>query len=340
MSINNIIPTKTISENENVCNIKPVIVNSMIPVSKGFNYKKLCIMIFVTLFLIFLMISAVISIIGIVFIYHTMNEPIPIISPTISPTIIVYNHSYNISSYPSHVPTYMPSHVPTYMPTYMPSISPSQSPTFSPSISPSVVPTANPSQVPTFSPSVSPTTYPSQMPTYFPSISPSVSPTTLPSQVPTFSPSDTPTTYPSQYPTYSLTRNNVHTLSPTPLLTNYTSDNVSLTPSFVPTCLATFIVIYNISVNNNTKHKYPIHNTTVYESSQFKFVIELFTIICPICLCCVCIHVPLAFVPVCLANKKDKMDRMDKDSRNYNSSIKRQIDKIQELSQIKRKHKI
>jgi len=272
----------------------------VIPISKGCNYKKLCIMIFVTLFLVFLMITSAISIVGIVSIYHIMNE----LHPTPSPTITYYNISVDNTLYPTNIPTYTPSNIPTYLPSSVPSVFPSISPTSMPSNTPSNTPTFSPSVSPTATPSNIPTTIPSQVPSFLPSISPSATPSINPTCIPSISPIYHP--------------DNTYTLYPTPLLINYINDSVTFAPTLVPTYIYDVIYVSN-------------HTTTLYESNQFKILIEVFAIICPICLCCVCIHVPLAFVPLCLANKKDKMDRMDKDSKQYNGSVKHTIDIIQEV---------
>ena len=281
--------------------IIPKDTNNVVPVSKGYNYKKLCVIVFVIGFLIFLIISALLSIVGIVFMYHILNEPTSaqLITPTPLPTIMTNRSVFNYSLYPTPLPT------------------------FTPSISPSISPTTSPSQSPSISPS--------QSPSISPSYSPSISPTTLPSILPTINPTTTPSMSPTNSPSYSpiVRSNNNYTIAPTPLLNNYISDNITLSPNGRPTCIPTYISIYDI--NNNNKTLYTIYNTTVFNSNQFSIIVELLSIICPICLCCVCIHIPLAFVPLCLANKKDKFNNIDKDSRYYKGSIKQTLDTIHHL---------
>ena len=261
---------------------------NVIPVSKGCNYKKLCIMIFVTLFLIFLMITATISIVGIVSISYIVNKPIPTNYPTTSPTMIFYNTSNNYTSYPTSVPTYMPSKTPTYLP--------SLTPTFFPSISP----TSMPSNKPTFSPSIFPTTTPSNIPTNVPSQNPTFIPSVSPSFTPSFTPSSAPSVHPTYIPSSSpLQRpDNDYSLYPTPLVTDCIHNNISQVPTIVPTRMYHVIYVYT----NQTI------TTTLYTSDQFKILIDVLTIICPICLCCVCIHIPLVFVPICLKLRIDKVD--------------------------------
>ena len=276
MSINNITPTKIIPEH---------IINT-IPVSKGFNYKKLCIMLFVTLFLVFLMLSAVISIVGTVFIYHVINDFPHTTSPTTSPTKLFYNISVNRTVYPTSIPSNSPTITPSQGPTFLPSLVPTFYPSIYPTSIPSNGPTYVPSNGPTYVPSNGPTFLPSLLPTFYPS----VSPTSIPSNRPTITPSQGPTFLPSSTPSYA------PGINPTPLLTNYINDSITISPTIFPTCKRSVVYIYTS------------HNTTLNKLDQFKIFIDVLTIICPICLCCVCIHIPLAFIPICLKLKIDKVD--------------------------------
>jgi len=338
ITINKIIPYDV-----NILDLKKK--DSIVTVSRGYNYKKLCIIVFVIVFVLFLMISALLSIVGIVVMYHIENEPIPaqLITPTPLPTMMTNISTFNYSVYPTPLPTHVPSAYPSVLPTTVPSqlptvapsisptvtptnvptsMSPSQAPSYFPSTSPSMLPTTVPSQAPSYfpstSPSMLPTTVPSQAPSYFPSTSPSVSPSVSPSSTPSSSPITTSSMSPTNEPSYPpINQPNItYTAAPTPLLNKYTHDTIA-----------------------------SIYNTTVFNSNQFSIIVELLSIICPICLCCVCIHIPLAFVPLCLANKKDKFNTTDKDSRYYKGSLKQTLDTIHHLiisshtDKIKSKHK-